>query len=345
MAWKSIHFDEALRRAQQLLGGKGYLSNEIFRDYFRSGRILPRHLDLALKPFAQDESVKLGARKVTQLEVLRSHFLHKIDAPADEMLDLQIQRHPDRTAIAALADRLASSLESPVMSKNRRRHRSGRRATLAVWCDRNLGTRIADQINRELIKWCEAFLDEGHATWPMPGREQGFYRAWKFLAEREWSPCGIKDSQEKLARLPAQPEDALLESLTALGILPDAWQDYLGFHLTALPGWAGFIKWRADQNDYEWQQSYPVDLVQYLAVRVWYERELVQKTCAEALGIEGNVAAISAHTQSCRRTQREGNERPGCPKSGLAAGGSGQSAGDRCHTYDGTRRWTICGFS
>ena len=132
----------------------------------------------------------------------------------------------------------------------------------------------------------------------MPGRERGFYRAWKFLAQREWSPCGIKGSQKKLARLPALPEDALLESLTALGILPDARQSYLCFHLTALPGWAGFIKWRADQSDYEWQRSYPVDLVQYLAVRVWYERELVQKACAEMLGIAGNAAAISAHLQS-----------------------------------------------
>jgi hypothetical protein len=291
-------FDEAIGRAQQLLGGKGYLANELFRDYVSSGRILPRHLDLVLRPLAQDQSVKLGERTVTQLEVLRACFLYKIDPPADEMLDLQIRRHPDRAAITALAERLASSLE-PVMKKNPLGESApDRRATLAVWCDQNLGTRIADQINRESIKWCEAFLDEGHATWSMPGRERGFYRAWKFLAQREWSPCGIKGSQKKLARLPALPEDALLESLTALGILPDARQSYLCFHLTALPGWAGFIKWRADQSDYEWQRSYPVDLVQYLAVRVWYERELVQKACAEILGIEGNVAAISAHLQS-----------------------------------------------
>jgi uncharacterized protein len=292
-------FDEAVRRAQQLLGGKGYLANEIFRDYVRSGRILPRHLDLVLKPLAQDQSVKLGERTVTQLEVLRVCFLHKIDPPADEVLDLQIQRHPDRAAIAALVERLASSSEPPVVKKNPLdESKPDRRATLAVWCDQNLGTRIADQINRELIKWCEAFLDEGHATWPMPGRERGFYRAWRFLAQREWSPCGIKGSQKKLACLPVLPEDALLESLTALGILPDARQSYLSFHLTALPGWAGFIKWRADQSDYEWQRSYPVDLVQYLAVRVWYESELVQKACAEIIGIAGNAAAISAHLQS-----------------------------------------------
>ncbi|MET0503628.1 MAG: DUF2309 domain-containing protein, partial [Candidatus Binatia bacterium] len=292
------HFDDAAGRAQQSLGGKGYLSNEMFRDYFHSGRILPRHLDLALKPFVRDQSVKLGARTVTQFEVLRAYLLHPIDVAADEMLDLRIQHHPDRTAIRALADRLASKLDPPLMKKNPADETApARRTTLAAWCDDNLGTRIGDQINRELIKWCEAFLDEGHATWSMPGRELGFYRAWKFLAQREWSPCGIKGSRKKLAGLPALPEDALLESLAALGILPDARQDYLGFHLTALPGWAGFIKWRADQSDYEWQRSYPIDLVQYLAVRVWYERELVQKACAEVLGVAGNLAAISAHAQ------------------------------------------------
>ena len=317
-------FDEAVRRAQRLLGGKGYLANEIFREYARSGRILPRHLDLVLKPLASDQSVKLGQLTVTQLEVLRICFLDKIDAPANEMLDLQIQRHPDRAAITALVERLASSLEPPVMKKDSLDESApDRRATLAVWCDQNLGTRIADQINRESIKWCEAFLDEGHATWPMPGRERGFYRAWKFLAQREWSPCGIKGSQEKLARLPALPEDALLESLTALGILPDARQDYLGFHLAALPGWAGFIKWRADQSDYEWQRSYPIDLVQYLAVRVWYERELLQKACAAILGIAGNASAISAHLQSfgtcsTKETEAQGARRAGWRLTALA---------------------------
>ena len=317
-------FDEAVRRAQRLLGGKGYLANEIFREYARSGRILPRHLDLVLKPLASDQSVKLGQLTVTQLEVLRICFLDKIDAPENEMLDLQIQRHPDRATITALVERLASSLEPPVMKKDSLDESApDRRATLAVWCDQNLGTRIADQINRESIKWCEAFLDEGHATWPMPGRERGFYRAWKFLAQREWSPCGIKGSQEKLARLPALPEDALLESLTALGILPDARQDYLGFHLAALPGWAGFIKWRADQSDYEWQRSYPIDLVQYLAVRVWYERELLQKACAAILGIAGNASAISAHLQSfgtcsTKETEAQGARRAGWRLTALA---------------------------
>jgi uncharacterized protein YbcC (UPF0753/DUF2309 family) len=293
------HFDEATGQALEWLGGKGYLADEIFREYCRSGRILPHHLDLALKPLALEQSVKLAARTVTHFEALRACLLHDIDPPADETLEFRIRRHPDRTAIAGLADRLGSILEAGRSQRNPAdKTAPGKSATLAAWCDQHLGTRIADLINRELIKWCEAFLDEGHATWSMPGRERGFYRAWKFLAEREWSPCGITGSREKLARLPALPEDALLESLAVLGILPDAWQDYLGFHLRALSGWAGFIKWRADQTDYEWQRSYPIDLLQYLAVRVWYERELVQKVCAEGPGIAGNIAAISDYAQS-----------------------------------------------
>jgi len=291
------HFDEAVTRAQQLLGGQGYLSNETFRDYFRSGRIRLEHLDAALKPFARDDSVKLGAREVSQIEVLRTHFLQVLAAPPDEILDSQFRRHPERIVILALAGHLVGASERPANRKSVTASALGRRFSLSTWCDRNLGTQIVDQINREMVKWCGAFLDEGHATWAMPGREQGFYAAWKSLAEREWSPCAIVDSRRKLERLPMHSEDALLESLTLLGIFPDGWQDYLSLHITALPGWAGFIKWRADQNDYAWQQSYPVDLVQYLAVRLWYERELVGKACHEALGIKGNMPAISAYEQ------------------------------------------------
>jgi uncharacterized protein YbcC (UPF0753/DUF2309 family) len=139
----------------------------------------------------------------------------------------------------------------------------------------------------------------------MPNRDKGFYSAWKFLAQREWSPCGIANSRERLARLPAQPEDALLESLGILAIEPSVWQDYLSLHLAALPGWAGAIKWRADQDEYEWQRACPIDLVQYLAARLWYERELVQLICRKKLGVDGNANSIAAHAQKCSERDAE----------------------------------------
>lgn len=291
-----LHFEEAVRRGQQILGGSGYLSNELFRDYVRSGRILSPHIDIALKSLSHDKHVVIGTHKITHFELLRAHLLGGISAPADDTIEAFIHRSPDRLLIETLADYLKpviKQLPGAQSTVHEELAVLGRRSTLADWCDRTLGTQITNQINREMIKWCEAFLDEGHATWSMPSREKGFYGAWKFLAEREWSPCGIADIQQKLARLLDSPEEAIFESLAMLGIPPEAWQDYFSLHFGALPGWAAFIKWRAAQNEYAWQQAYPVDLVQYLAVRLWYERELVQKTCQEQLGIEGTLSAIA----------------------------------------------------
>ena len=291
---EELHFEEAVRRAQQLLGGKSYLPNALFRDYVRSGRILPHQIDAALKARAHDNQITLGNQKISQFDVLRAHLLQGISAPPDDVLDAMIARRADRMVIHALADHVTRVLTPANQEARADQERAalGRRLTLAAWCDRTLGTQITEQINGEMIKWCEAFLDEEHAAWSMPGREKGFYAAWNFLAAQEWSPCGIAQSRRKIARLPAHPEDALLEHLATLGIPSEDWKDYLALHFAALPGWAGFIKWRADQTDYEWQQVYPIDLVQYLAARLWYERELVQQACRDGLGIDGNVEAI-----------------------------------------------------
>ena len=42
--------------------------------------------------------------------------------------------------------------------------------------------KASSEINREMVKWCQVFLDEGQATITMPEREKGFYRAWSLLA-------------------------------------------------------------------------------------------------------------------------------------------------------------------
>lgn len=290
---EELPFEQAVQRARQVLGGQGYLPNDQFREYARAGRIHPRQIDAVLKPRVHGKQVVLGQRTITDLDVLRAHLLQSLSAPPNDVLDAMVARRPDRAVITALADLVRATTSVTAAARGEeRRDVVGRQATLATWCDRRLGADLTDRINREMIKWCEAFLDEEHAAWAMPGRETGFYPAWKSLAAHEWSPCGITHSRRKIARLPDHPEDALLDHLAALGVPSEAWQDYLALHLAALPGWAGFIKWRADQTDYEWQQAYPIDLVHYLAVRLWYERELVQQICRRDLGIDGNVPAI-----------------------------------------------------
>jgi uncharacterized protein len=295
---EDLPFEEGVRRGGRWLGGRGYLEAETFRNYFRAGRIQPRHLDSALRSRARSAEIKLGARDIAHLDVLRACLLGDMAAPTYDAMEPQLARHPDRKIIAELADILsADGKQTDPESTNVGVSGPRQLGTLASWCDHMLGTEIAEQINREIIKWCEAFLDEGHATWAMPGREKGFYAAWRFLAEHEWSPCWVGGSREKIAQLPARPENAVLESLSALGIDPEARQDYLALHLAALPGWAGFIKWRADQSEYEWQTAYPIDLAQYLAVRLWYERELVAGVCQKKLGGDGTILALKSEIE------------------------------------------------
>lgn len=295
-----LPFEEAIKRGKQFMGGNGYLPSHLYREYLKAGRIRPTHLDDALKSRVIDKHVTIGSHTVTHGSILRACLADGLCAPALEPLDDQLE-DPDRPLIHALARTL--ELVLPPFSLDDRIRKvvdesQGalcRWLTLSHWCDDTLGTQIVQQINEQMIKWCGAFLDEGHATWAMPGREKGLYEAWKAMASHEWSPCGIKDSRRKIAQLPDYPEDSLLESLNTLGIPSELLQDYLSLQLTALPGWAGFIKWRGEERDYPWQQANPVGLVKFLAIRLWYARELVPQACKDHLGIDGRYETVMSY--------------------------------------------------
>jgi uncharacterized protein YbcC (UPF0753/DUF2309 family) len=295
-----LPFEEAVRRGKQFMNGDGYLPSHMYRAYVASGRIRPEHLETALQPLVRDRQILLGSRKVTHGEVLRGCLTGGLCSPVREPLDDQLE-DPDRELIEILASKLECILETPSLDDQIRKvveHNQSalcRWLTLSHWCDDTLGTTIVRSINDQMIKWCSAFLDEGHAAWAMPDRDGGLYQAWKRLAGQEWSLLGIADSRRKIASLPDHPEDALLESLEILGIPMELRQDYLSLQLTPLPGWAGFIKWRAEERDYPWQQAHPVGLVKFLAIRLWYARELVQATCRDYLNIQGRLDEITAY--------------------------------------------------
>jgi uncharacterized protein YbcC (UPF0753/DUF2309 family) len=117
------------------------------------------------------------------------------------------------------------------------------------------------ELDRLTVKWLSLFLDEGMATWPMPFKEMGFYTAWRKLIIYD------EDINTKLnGPIPKSPEEALSQVLADFNE-----KDQIKIferHLAALPGWAGFIKYRTE-NDSVWNHEYPVNLLEYLAVRLW----------------------------------------------------------------------------
>ena len=299
---EGLHFEEAVKRGAQLFGGRGYLRNQVFRHYFKSGRIRPEDLQATVERLATDKQVTFAGRPTSHVDVLMASMVHGISEPHVHSSDPPRPEeretlHKIESWLTTMGARVTNtpgplalwkSVELPL------------RETCVTWCDRTFGTMVADTINREMVKWCSAFLDEGEATWSMPGREQTFYRAWKSLVQRDASLrlIGITRAAQKVAALSDRPEEALLESLTILKITKTAWEEYLAHHLAAMPGWTGYIKWRSDQSSYPWQQQYPIDLVKYLAVRLFYERELVDRSCLVELGIPGDGDAIRGYMET-----------------------------------------------
>jgi len=117
------------------------------------------------------------------------------------------------------------------------------------------------QLDRSMVKWLSSFMDEGLAEWEMPFKAEGFYKAWRKLVTYDGTMGKVK-----LSTIPKTHEAALEQLVSGYdeGII----QELFIQHLAALPGWTGYINHRT-QNLPLWQQKYPIDLAQYLAVRLW----------------------------------------------------------------------------
>ena len=169
--------------------------------------------------------------------------------------------------------------------------------TISDWVDGLTEGGVVDQINNQLIKWVTAFLDEGLAGWEMPGREEGFYQVWRNLAQKDFSGqlLGITDFAQKVHSLPAAPEEAIRSSLHQLEIPQEQWEDYLSRQLSLLPGWTRYIRWLGEHPTYHAQHKHPIDTTQYLAVRLFYEVELINIKCQQEWGIDGTVSTLTAY--------------------------------------------------
>ncbi len=172
--------------------------------------------------------------------------------------------------------------------------------TVSDWVDTLTDSSIVEQVNIQLIKWITAFVDEGLAGWEMPFRHEGFYKAWRELAQRDHSGrlLGIERFGQKVCALPTEPEDTIVFLLRHLGIPQSRWKEYLSRLLAQLPGWTGLIRWLGENPAYHAQHMHPIDPIQYLAVRLFYEVELGQVECWRYWGIDGTLPDLVAYWQN-----------------------------------------------
>lgn len=121
-------------------------------------------------------------------------------------------------------------------------------------------------VDRIMAKWLSAFMDEGLAEWEMPYKSEGFYTAWRLLVI--YDPEIGTTSLKEIPKTSSEALEQLLQDYSE--------SDYVKIfaqHLAALPGWTGYINHRTQSNT-DWQQDYPICLMDYLAARLWTANKL-----------------------------------------------------------------------
>jgi len=183
--------------------------------------------------------------------------------------------------------------------------RLGHDLTHAELLSRLTGIDATASVNRYMIRVCAAFLDLGQAAWRMPDRTLGFYGAWRASVEHDATLAisGLRGWPPSIGDLPEDPAEALMLQLDRLGVASDDWNAYLGRIMATLPGWAGMMNWQGNNPGFPPQKARPTNLVQYLAVRLTIEAEVVSQSYRQALGAES--AHVDVLSERLRATPIE----------------------------------------
>jgi uncharacterized protein YbcC (UPF0753/DUF2309 family) len=252
--FEALPFADATRRAGEILGARGTLGEEAFRGFYAAGRINDSDLTKAIQRRFPEAAAEPPV-------ILGDRAVAPLDLLLSDLLHGTPANPPTR-------------LEKPLSEM------------IAPW--------VADEVDAQTSKWCGAFLDTGQAGWQMPGREAGFYAAWRDLArrDRKLPPA----AREALAALPERADDAVLIALETLGVSESLRRPYLRAHLTCMPGWAAHVRWQGEHGG-------GVNLTEYLAMRLSLEAALLEETASAASSTTGTEEAAQPGPTSAERAK------------------------------------------
>ncbi len=163
-------------------------------------------------------------------------------------------------------------------------------------------------VNRETIKWCQAFFDQGQATFSMPGREKGLFKAWLELAVYDNNLHQNDPSKtQKLKDLSKNPRDAISYTLRLLNIPASLSKEFLTLMLTSLPGWSGYVKYQIEWAANNLEAQYPLNEDDFLALRLVIFMLLCPnvKDCIDHLKLKSNDRHSIDETIQVIKTREE----------------------------------------
>ncbi|MFW5427079.1 MAG: DUF2309 domain-containing protein [Methylophagaceae bacterium] len=171
------------------------------------------------------------------------------------------------------------------------------------------GIDIQDEITPYLHPYLSSWLDEGFAQWHAnPEQEKGFYQSWKASAVVDEAGLlnNIPDWKEHIDSLPNSAIDTVVAELQRIDIPKSKWGAYITRLALDLPGWSGMFYWRHDNPQYKTPlqqqqrqqkqtESEPVDIMDYLAVRLVLEHLYARKLCRKLWLVEASFTTIRGY--------------------------------------------------
>ena len=248
--FEGSHFKEALAKAKSIFGGKVYMDSSYFMDLYKEGKIDDAIFEKNIQELLLEKNfdIPLAFAKSFLMDVspqwnsLRIKFLYKKEKVDGELCGYIREKSNFNDEKAWLAQ----------LTKH---------MTLYEMNDALFGCDEKEHVEKNVIEFISRFLDEAQTTLSMPNRELGMFEAFKLFENFDYD----KDA-----------ESFVEESLQQLAV-KDV-ESYFLTHLLKLHGWSGFIKYRSEDASYFSQQKYPSALIDYIAVRIYYELQSVTKS-------------------------------------------------------------------
>ena len=293
-AFEEEPFEEAVIHASRLFGTEPFLPESRYREELARGRIrsvdLEAVLDAELGPRGADT---LAGGRVSLRSLLLTLLQHPIRQEDDVAVRWTLTEHDvfDREPTADLwhACVEAVSLMRPSVMNVRP---PVRLRDLIVAVDPALDT--DELVHPLLIRVCAAFLDQGIAAWPMPGRDRGLLEAVAAVYAAPFGPTEPWSGRLPAALAAIRGRDAvavIAAELERMGVPRHQWPETIVRATLALRGWAGMIRHLEERPDRAPVEPVPARLVDFVALRLVFDR-VAAEWAAARLGHAGDLPGL-----------------------------------------------------
>ncbi len=283
-AFQHLPFEEAVTMAGAAYGAHPFMKEEAYREQFAEGRITAADVAAVVSLEAnvqitesldrqtlRSELLSHGSREfeaaTVQWHLEETDFLRSFrsDLGCDARNRLLTGGHSEA---AALRDLFSACMDLPApghAANGPQAPRGPQRIAPNVDLD--------EQLHPLLIRLCAAFLDQGMAYWPMPGRDLGFLSAVRaLLAGPDLFPSahfrGLAAEFQAQTEANMEAAEVVLEMLYRLGVTADNFDVPVLAELLELPGWAGIMYCLEKEPELAPHVRVQSSLMDYLAVRL-----------------------------------------------------------------------------